>query len=139
MTIHNVEVKDVVDQIIDNTQIGLNNVESIISITKEEASKVDKFEIEYATTDNHVSKLVVTANKTDHKILIVDERQVTVDFVSTESTVVKQTIDEVTKTAVTVYPSVETFKLDIDSKEISTYIEKNIPESIKYTVESVRK
>jgi hypothetical protein len=83
--------------------------------------------------------LVVIANKTDNKILLIDERNITVDFVQTEATVVKQTVDEVTKAAITVYPSVETFKLDVDSTEIKTYIEKNIAESSNYTIESVRK
>lgn len=139
LTVQSQEAQVIVKQIINNTDIRLDSVDNIISITSEGASKVDKYEIEYATTDNHISKLVVTANKTDHKILVIDERPVDPTFVSTESTVVKQTIDEVSKTAVTVYPSIETFQLDIDSKEIRTYIEKNIPESTKYVVESVRK
>ena len=64
------------DQIIKNPDIALNTVEYILSITKEDSSKGAKLEIDYAGTDKQFNKILITTNK----ILITDERKVTVDF-----------------------------------------------------------
>lgn len=138
LTVHSVEVQPIINQIIQNPDIKLNSVDAIISVTKEQSSILSKYEIEYATTDNNVSKLVVTTQNTDSKIVFIDERPITVDFVANQTTVVQQTIDEITKAPITLYPSLQTFTLDTSSQEITTYIAKNIPESVNYTIESVR-
>ena len=55
-----------------NSETKLTNEKSIISIKKEDASKLSRFEIEYATEKNTVSKIIVVSSKTDHKITVVD-------------------------------------------------------------------
>ena len=55
-----------------NSETKLTNEKSIISIKKEDSSKLSRFEIEYATEKNTVSKIIVVSSKTDHKITVVD-------------------------------------------------------------------
>lgn len=55
-----------------NSEIKLTNEKSIISIKKEDASKLSRFEIEYVTEKNTVSKIIVVSSKTDNKITVVD-------------------------------------------------------------------
>lgn len=75
----------------------------------------------------------------DKKTKIIDQRVIVKDYVEKKPVVVKDIVDENTKTQTTVYPSVESFKLDESSVEVTKYLEKAVSETSEYKIEAIRK
>lgn len=132
------EVKPVVTKVIDNPETKLNDASKIVNLTKETVSKGSKYEIEYTTEEKGVNKIVVLEDA-DKQVHVIDERPVKKDETPKKPIVIKDQIDETTKTETTVYPTVEAFKLDQASEEVTNYLYKAVSETSEYKIESIRK
>jgi hypothetical protein len=72
--------------------------------------------------------------------VVIDERDVIVDFVSQEPVVLKDIVDKTTKVKTVVYPDVKTFELDESSEEITSFVESSVTEvKEEYKIEAIRK
>ncbi len=132
------EAKPMMIQIIDNPDNKLSNVNEIRNMTKETVSKGTKYEIEYTNQQNQVNKLVVLEDS-DKKAHVIDERLVNKDQTQKTPVIIKDQVDETTKTETTVYPSITAFKLDDSSEEVINYLYKAVSETSEYKIESIRK
>ena len=115
-------------EVVDSPDSALEDSASVTSITKEIVSKGTKYEVEYVTKESEVKKVVVLKDK-DNKPVIIDEMPITKDFKPTEPVIVKDKVDSNTKVKTVVYPTVQTFKLDESSQEITQYVEKTVKET----------
>lgn len=96
---------------IESPDTNLTELNSIISIYKQEVSETDRYEIEYVNKEDQTVKLIVQQDQ-QKKPVIVDERYIVPQFVQTQPIVIAEKIDGVTKTSQVIYSSLEVFKTD---------------------------
>lgn len=110
---------------IESPETNLTEINSIISIYKQEVSETNRYEIEYVNKEDKTIKLIVQQNQ-QKKPIIVDERYIVPQYVQKEPIVIAEKIDAVTKTSEVIYSSLEVFKTDSKASEIIKYTLNNV-------------
>ena len=123
---------------IENPETNFTELNSILSIYRQEVSETNRYEIEYVNKEDKTVKLIVQQEQ-QKKPVIIDERYIVPQFIQKEPIVIAEKIDEVTKTSEVVYSSLEVFKTDSKASEIIQYNVNNVQQIKNYTIESVSK
>lgn len=132
------EVKPILVEIIGKHETEMTRVDSVTSVTKETVSKGAKYEVEYVNNKKEVKKVIILENS-EKEHTVIDERPVIKDFIQPQPVVIKEKVDSETKVHTVVYPTLETFKLDKTSTEITEYVKTTVKESEEYEITAVRK
>ena len=132
------EAKPILVEIIDKRETDLIRVDSVTSVKKETISKGTKYEVEYVDNKKETKKVIVLEDS-EHVKVVIDEMPVIKDFVKPMPVVIKEDVDDTTQVHTTVYPTLETFKLDKSSVEITEYVKTTVSESSEYEIQAVRK
>ena len=101
-------------------------------------SKGTKYEVEFVDNKKETQKIIIVEDSKQVPIVI-DQRPVIKDFIKPMPVVIKEKVDETTNVHTVVYPTLETFKLDESSTEITEYVKKTVTESSEYEIQAVRK